>query len=85
MKKSDRRRIRVRFAILAVLLLIGILLDINAGYSGAGLQDLFAGNPILVQFRLPRVLVSLLVGIALSLSGSIMQSVTGNDLSLIHI
>ncbi len=81
MKKSDRRRIRVRFAILAVLLLIGILLDINAGYSGAGLQDLFAGNPILVQFRLPRVLVSLLVGIALSLSGSIMQSVTGNDMA----
>lgn len=80
MKKSDRRRIRVRFAILAVLLLIGILLDINAGYSEAGLQDLFAGNPILVQFRLPRVLVSLLVGIALSLSGSIMQSVTGNDM-----
>lgn len=35
MKKSDRRRIRVRFAILTVLLLIGILLDINAGYSGA--------------------------------------------------
>ena len=81
MKKSDRRRIRVRFAILAVLLLIGILLDINAGYSGAGLQDLFAGNPILVQFRLPRMLVSLLVGIALSLSGSIMQSVTGNDMA----
>ncbi|WP_289219653.1 FecCD family ABC transporter permease [Faecalibaculum rodentium] len=81
MKKSDRRRIRVRFAILAVLLLIGILLDINAGYSEAGLQDLFAGNPILVQFRLPRVLVSLLVGIALSLSGSIMQSVTGNDMA----
>lgn len=81
MKKSDRRRIRVRFAILTVLLLIGILLDINAGYSGAGLQDLFAGNPILVQFRLPRVLVSLLVGIALSLSGSIMQSVTGNDMA----
>lgn len=81
MKKSDRRRIRVRFAILAVLLLIGILLDINAGYSEASLQDLFAGNPILVQFRLPRVLVSLLVGIALSLSGSIMQSVTGNDMA----
>lgn len=67
--------------VLLILLGAGILLDLNAGYSQIPLTELFTGNPILVQLRLPRVLGCVLVGAGLALSGSILQGVTGNDMA----
>lgn len=67
--------------ILACLLVIGICLDLNAGYSQIPLTELFAGNPILLNLRLPRVLACVLVGIGLSLSGAVLQGVTRNDMA----
>lgn len=52
--------------LMAVLLVLGILFDLNAGYAQIPLSELFAGNPVLLDIRLPRVLACVLVGAGLS-------------------
>lgn len=54
--------------ILIVLLLLGILIDMNSGYAN-------------LDVRLPRIVASLLVGIGLAVSGSVIQGVTHNDMA----
>ncbi|UNT92766.1 hypothetical protein [Allobaculum sp. Allo2] len=39
--------------LMAVLLVLGILFDLNAGYAQIPLSELFAGNPVLLDIRLP--------------------------------
>ena len=80
MTRQEKRRRYVPW-ILLILLGAGILLDLNAGYAQIPLGELFTGNPILWQLRMPRVLASVLVGIGLALSGTILQGVTRNDMS----
>ena len=69
---------------------IVFIVSINAGYSHLPLADIFKGllgngesstRLIIQQIRLPRILVSLLCGAGLGLSGCILQSVTGNPLA----
>lgn len=67
--------------LMAVLLVLGILFDLNAGYAQIPLSELFAGNPVLLDIRLPRVLACVLVGAGLSLSGAVLQGVTRNDMA----
>lgn len=76
-----KKRRKFLVPVLIVLAVLGMLLDLNAGYSSAGLADLFTGNMILLEFRMPRVLCSMLVGIGLALSGAVMQGVTKNDMA----
>ncbi|MDF2609895.1 MAG: iron transporter permease [Lachnospiraceae bacterium] len=72
------------------LILATISIGMVLGYSPLSLDRLImtlAGNGtmkeefILFQIRLPRILITLLSGMALSLSGSILQGITRNDLT----
>lgn len=72
------------------LLLTVFWLDINAGYKTVTLMDfvtLIRGRAsaslqlTIVEFRLPRVMMSMLVGIGLAVAGCVMQGVTRNDLA----
>lgn len=87
---NGKKNLTLVFVILIVLLLLGIFLDLNAGYSQIALPDmigmLFGGGSRalrfnLIELRLPRVLMAVLVGFGLSVSGVILQSVTRNDMA----
>ena len=84
------RKTALNFAILAALLILGIWLDINAGYREIALSellDILAGKGekslryTLINLRLPRVLTSLLVGVGLAVSGCVIQNVSRNDMA----
>ncbi len=76
-----RKKDVLLISILSVLLIAGLLVDLNAGYAQISIWELFTGNPILLNLRLPRVLGSILVGSGLSLSGAVLQGVTRNDMA----
>ena len=76
---------------LCLLLLCVLLLSLRFGSSGMDWQSFFGGllrqegfeaqSVILYSLRLPRLLQGVLAGIGLSVSGVLLQSVTGNDLA----
>jgi iron complex transport system permease protein len=76
--------------ILVVLLVLSFIVSMNTGYTKLSpldtLRTLFGGgsareNLILFDLRLPRVVVSILVGAGLALSGCIIQGITRNPLA----
>lgn len=76
--------------ILFVLLIALVVLDLHSGYTSISWQqmgDLLRGQAsralsyTFFDLRLPRILISLLVGIGLSISGVLLQSVTQNDMA----
>ena len=83
--------------IFSVLLILSFVVSMNTGYSKLSpldtLRTLFGGgsskeNLILFGFRLPRIVISMLVGAGLALSGCIIQGVSRNalaDLGLLGI
>lgn len=86
MKKENRKLYLIFTSILIILLIISM----NSGMIKLSLRELFEvltfrgdekAKLILFHFRLPRILISMLIGIALSISGTIIQSVTKNPLS----
>ncbi len=94
--KSDayKRRVAVRNALVvsvfSMLLILSFIISMNTGYSKLSppdtLRTLFGGgtdreNLILFGFRLPRIVISILVGAGLALSGCVVQSVTRNPLA----
>lgn len=84
---------RTGFVFLALLITLGILavlaLGIGSTYIPPGqiLEGFFKENRmarvIVVGLRLPRVLLAIMIGMALSLAGALLQAVM--RLSLIHI
>jgi iron complex transport system permease protein len=73
-----------------VLLFLSFLVSMNTGYIRIAPADtmriLFGGgtdkeNLILFQFRMPRIVISVLVGAGLALSGCIIQGITRNALA----
>ncbi len=75
---------------LLFLIFATIIIGMGMGYSSVPYKRLFlifAGQGtfkeefILFSIRLPRIIITLLAGMALSLSGAILQSITGNDLA----
>jgi iron complex transport system permease protein len=89
---SSRRAGRFRLVLTALLLLLfgAILLSLNLGTlaisPGALLQTILGKGSrqqeiALFVIRLPRIIIALLVGGALAASGTILQSVTRNDLA----
>ncbi len=74
----------------SVLLILSFIVSMNTGYTKLSpldtLRTLFGGgsekeNLILFSFRLPRIVVSILVGAGLALSGCIIQGVSRNALA----
>lgn len=86
------RRVRSVFLILAALLLLALVLSVSYGVynippldvlrATLGIETSDPNHQLVVRnFRLPRILVSLLIGAALATSGAIIQGLTRNDLA----
>ena len=90
---SYNKYIRKKWAILVsmiVLLLAACVLSLSAGSANLGVGDiirtLFGGgnrqeNAIIWNVRMPRVATATIVGMALALSGCVMQNVLRNPLA----
>ncbi|WP_151734407.1 FecCD family ABC transporter permease ['Paenibacillus yunnanensis' Narsing Rao et al. 2020] len=85
-----RKRGLTILSILSVLVVLMFILSMNTGYIRLApmelLNTLFGKGTdkqelILFQFRLPRIVISLLIGAALAVSGAVMQGVFRNDLA----
>lgn len=81
---------RVFFFTLLGLILATAIISVGAGYSSMGYdriaaallgQGTFKENFVLFSIRMPRILITVLAGMALALSGAILQSITRNDLA----
>lgn len=95
-KKNEeyKRKIVIRntaiTVVCAVLLAISFVVSMDTGYTKWSLADVFrvlsgngtdAENLILFDFRIPRIVISMMVGTGLALSGCVIQSVSGNSLA----
>lgn len=84
------RKQRVILLVCLLLILITAVLGMSWGYSSLSFkrvipvlfgQGTFKEDFVLFSVRLPRIFITLLAGMALALSGSILQSITRNDLA----
>ncbi|MEF3302127.1 FecCD family ABC transporter permease [Paenibacillus sp. GYB003] len=88
--RQRRNRGIVVMAVLAALIVVSFVISMNTGYIrlspldvtktlfGMGTQK---QSLILFEFRLPRIVISVLVGAGLSVAGCILQGVTRNALA----
>lgn len=90
MKQKNTKREYKIVLLLALLLPLLFFLSINVGYTDIKLTELFqvmtgGGSPrnniVVFQFRLPRIVIAMLVGAGFSLSGCILQGITKNPLA----
>ena len=91
MKKKAQIRYTVSFLILAVLLLLLFIWNINAGSVHLSVKDIFdiivkktgeqTAYNIVWQIRLPRILAAILLGGALSVYGFLLQTFFGNPIA----
>ncbi|MGE7185712.1 FecCD family ABC transporter permease [Peribacillus sp. NPDC006672] len=81
---------RLILGALFALIIITIIIGTCTGYSNLSLgrliptlfgQGTFKEEFILFSVRLPRIIITLLAGMALALSGAILQGITRNDLA----
>ncbi|GKU79964.1 iron ABC transporter permease [Paenibacillus sp. L3-i20] len=88
-KAIIRKQRLLVFACLA-LIVATVIISLGLGYSTVSYDRIlptllgegsFKEEFILFSIRLPRIIVTLLAGMALALSGSILQSITRNDLA----
>ncbi len=88
-KRKKSRRVWT-LIILSVLIFCTFTYSVNAGYSKLpfleviksffGMAD--AGKQLIVtEFGLPRIVIALLVGAGLAVSGTILQGISGNGLA----
>ena len=76
----SRGKVIVSSAVLAVVLLVAMLLCSGVGVVSFSPAELL-GSPIFWELRLPRVILSVLVGMMLSVCGAVYQSVFHNPLT----
>lgn len=91
MKKKAQIRYTASFLILAVLLLLLFIWNINAGSVHLSVKEIFdiivkktgeqTAYNIVWQIRLPRILAAILLGGALSVSGFLLQTFFGNPIA----
>ena len=91
MKKKAQIRYTVSFLILAVLLLLLFIWNINAGSVHLSVKEIFdiivkktgeqTAYNIVWQIRLPRILAAILLGGAVSVSGFLLQTFFGNPIA----
>ncbi|TQR17190.1 FecCD family ABC transporter permease [Psychrobacillus vulpis] len=84
------RKQRIILVILFVLLLATVIISAGVGYSTLSFDRLiptllgngtFKEEFVLFSVRLPRIIITILAGMALALSGAILQGITRNDLA----
>lgn len=92
--EAHKRKVAARNAAVllgcAALLILSLIISMNTGYTKLTpfdtLRTLFGGgtdkeNLILFDFRLPRIVISMLVGMGLAVSGCIIQGISRNALA----
>jgi iron complex transport system permease protein len=81
---------RVILLVFLSLIIITAILSLGFGYSSVSFNRIiptmlgegsFKEEFVLFSIRLPRIVITLLAGMALALSGAILQSITRNDLA----
>ncbi|MEC2076187.1 iron ABC transporter permease [Metabacillus fastidiosus] len=81
---------RIIVSILVALIIMTIAIGLGIGYSSLSYdrliptflgQGTFKEEFVLFSIRLPRIIITLLAGMALALSGAILQGITRNDLA----
>ena len=81
---------RITLCILFTLIIVTAIVGIRMGYASISYdriiptllgQGTFKEEFILFSIRLPRIIITLLAGMSLALSGAILQGVTRNDLA----
>jgi len=81
---------RIILCILLALIIMTIIVSLGLGYSSLSYdrliptlfgQGTFKEDFVLFSVRLPRIIITLLAGMALALSGAILQGITRNDLA----
>lgn len=89
-ESARRRRGLTILAVISALIVLVFIISVNTGYirltpmellntllgKGTDKQEL-----ILFDFRLPRIVISVLIGAGLAVSGAVMQGVFRNDLA----
>lgn len=87
---SILKKQRMILSILFVLIMLTIITSLGLGYSSVSYdrilptimgQGTFKEEFVLFSIRLPRIVVTLLAGMALAISGAILQGLTRNDLA----
>jgi len=88
-RKGRKRKIMTR-SILGVLIILVFLISMNTGVIRLSplevIKTLFGGGTdkqelVLFEFRLPRIVISLLIGAGLAVSGCVMQGISRNELA----
>lgn len=89
-KQSKNRKQIIVLMIILLALLSAVLLSVNSGYSQIPYAEVISSliNPtgpdasaILLKIRLPRIILAVLCGMGLALSGCTLQAVTENPLA----
>lgn len=92
MRNMTNKKRKPLFLIITLILFAFILfwIDLNTGYTPMSINDLLnlisseASQSLklsIVQFRLPRIIAAIFVGIGLSVSGCVLQGITQNELA----
>ncbi|MEY2192138.1 FecCD family ABC transporter permease [Neobacillus sp. BF23-41] len=89
-RKVKQKKFIVVISLLFILTIITFIISLNLGVVRIAPLDVFKtlvgmgtarDQLVLVDFRLPRMILSLLIGAGLAVSGAILQGVTKNDLA----
>lgn len=89
-ERKKRTKSTIVLIVLALLIITAFVVSMNTGFTKLSplevLRTLFGGGTakqelILFEFRLPRIVISVLVGAGLALSGCILQGVSRNALA----
>jgi iron complex transport system permease protein len=90
MSLSQKKRVKATTIIMIALLVIVFIISVSTGFASLTPGELLRTmigqgtareNLILFEFRLPRIIVAILAGMGLAVSGAILQSITKNPLS----
>ena len=88
--KAKQKKFIVLISLIFILTIITFIISLNLGVVRIAPLDVFKtllgmgtarDQLVLVDFRLPRMILSLLIGAGLAVSGAILQGVTKNDLA----
>lgn len=88
--RQQIKKQRILFIVLLTLIVVTAFISAGIGYSTLSFnrllptflgQGTFKEEFVLFSVRLPRIIITILAGMALALSGAILQSITRNDLA----